>query len=267
VRDALSAIAAGNYIRAYRLWDMDRKDTRRGYVDTDEREFSEESLAVLKRAQEEIHWLLNRGYHIKNAVTFIGNHYMLSNRQRTALTRATSSSAAIKERKNKEVFDCYNQIVCIDGFNLIITLEVALSGSTLIRCMDGTIRDLAGLRGTYRLIDKTDAAIMLIGDRLKSMNITGLVFYLDAPVSNTGRLKTRIVELLGDCGYDLTVELVNNVDKLLKEKANMVTSDAIILNECVSWINLAADIISERISMAKYVDLGPPITAGVLHCY
>jgi len=231
-------------------------DTRRGYVDTDKREFSIESLVDLKKAQEEIHWLLDRNYPIKNAVTFVGNHYMLSNRQRMALTRATSSTLAIKERNRKEVYACDNQIVSIDGFNLIITLEVALSGSPLIRCMDGTIRDLAGLRGTYRLIDKTDAAIVLIRDKLKSMNISGAVFYLDSPVSNTGRLKTRIFELLSGCGYALSVELVSNVDKLLKDKAYVVTSDAIILNECVSWTNLAADIISEYISEAMYIDLG-----------
>ena len=106
------------------------------------------------------------------------------------------------------------------------------------------------------MIDKTDTAIVLIRDKLKSMNVSGAVFYLDSPVSNTGRLKTRIFELLNDCGYTLSVELVNNVDKLLKDKAYVVTSDAIILNECVSWINLASDIISEHISEAKYIDFG-----------
>ena len=235
---------------------MNIKNTRRGYVDTDEWEFSEGSLVVLKRAQEEIHWLLDRNYPIKNAVTFIGNHYLLSSRQRTALTRATSSTSALKARKKKKVFVCDNRIVIIDGFNLIITLEVALSGSTLIRCMDGTIRDLAGLRGTYRLIDKTDTAISLIGNRLKSMNVAGAVFYLDSPVSNTGRLKTRIMELLSGYDFDLSVELVSNPDKLLKDKAFVVTSDAIILNECASWINMAADIISACISEIKCIDLG-----------
>lgn len=38
--------------------------------------------------------------------------------------------------------------VYIDGFNTIITLEIALCQSLLLQCMDGTIRDLAGLRGT-----------------------------------------------------------------------------------------------------------------------
>ena len=42
--------------------------------------------------------------------------------------------------------------VNIDGFNIIITLEVLLCDSILFSCMDGTIRDLAALRGTYRII-------------------------------------------------------------------------------------------------------------------
>ena len=235
---------------------MNDKNTRRGYVDADERDFSDESLVVLKKAQEEIHWLMDRGFPIKNAVTFVGNHYMLSGRQRLALTRATSSTVSIIERKKREVFSCGNQIVYIDGFNLIITIEVALSGSTLINCMDGTIRDLAGLRGTYRLIDKTDTAIRLIGEELESINVTGAVFYLDAPVSNTGRLKSRIIELLRDYKYDVSVELINSVDSLLKKKAFVVSSDAIILNECVSWINMAAVIIKESINDVGYIDLG-----------
>ena len=122
--------------------------------------------------------------------------------------------------------------------------------------MDGTIRDLAGLRGTYRLIDKTDAAIALIGVKLNSMNIAEAMFYLDAPVSNTGRLKARILELLSVSDYGVSVELLNNVDTVLKTKPYVVSSDAIIFNECVSWLNLAESIISESISNAKYIDLG-----------
>lgn len=62
-------------------------------------------------------------------------------------------------------------------------------------CMDGTYRDLAGLRGTYRLIDKTDAAIRLILSELQRLSVNRAVFWLDAPVSNSGRLKTRIAEI------------------------------------------------------------------------
>ena len=232
-----------------------KKETRRGYVDTDKRDFSDANLITLQKAQQEIHWLLDRGYPIKNAVTFVGNHYLLSTRQRSALTRATSPTASITRRKNKEVFACDNQIVHIDGFNLIITMEVALSNSTLIKCMDGTTRDLAGLRGTYRLIDKTDIAITLIGEKLQSMKIAGVLFYLDAPVSNSGRLKTKILQLLNDYGYTVNVELISSPDALLKGKENVVTTDAIILNDCISWINLGSSIISDCIESLKVINL------------
>ena len=234
---------------------MNNKTTRRGYVVNDDIEFSGEKLSVLKKAQAELYWLLDREYPIKKAVEFIGNHYLLSARQRLALMRATSSTASIRERLNKKACAYDSQTIYIDGFNLIITLEVALSDSTLIKCMDGTVRDLAGLRGTYRIIDKTDIAITLIGEKLNSMNISEAVFYLDKPVSNSGRLKAKLLDLLSSYNYSVIVELADNADAILKRKKNVITSDAIILNECISWINLAADIIDESNYKFNYIDL------------
>ena len=151
---------------------MEEKKVRRGYVDTDFKEFNEKSLIKLKEAQKDIHMLLNRGYQLKKVSTFVGNHYLLSERQRLALVRSTCSKEELNLRKEKEITNLEeSQTVYIDGFNLIITLEVALSNSTLIKCMDGTIRDLAGLRGTYKLIDKTDKAINLIGEYLNKIKI------------------------------------------------------------------------------------------------
>ena len=41
---------------------------KRGYVQTDSRDFSEKSIEILKEAQKDIYYLLNRDYPIKNAV-------------------------------------------------------------------------------------------------------------------------------------------------------------------------------------------------------
>ena len=199
--------------------------------------------------------LLDRGYPIKNVVTFIGNHYLLSNRQRLALTRSTSSTTSLTKRKSKKAVTCENQTIHIDGFNLIITLEVALSSGTLIKCMDGTIRDLAGLRGTYRLIDKTDTAISLIGKKLQGLRVAEVVFYLDAPVSNSGRLKERILQTLCEHGYKVSVEVVNSPDTLLKSKAYVVTSDAIILDSCASWVNMGESIVFDDVSDVEFIEL------------
>lgn len=232
------------------------KEVKRGYVLTDEKEFNDANLEIIKRAQSDIFMLIERGYSIKSASTFVGNHYLLSERQRLAIVRSTSTSKDLEIRKNKLLnSDFEGKRIYIDGLNLIITLEVALSESTVLKCMDGTIRDLAGLRGTYKLIDKTDIAIQLIGEKLSQMKIAEVTFYLDSPVSNTGRLKQRIIELLSMYSYDVKVELVNNPDVILETKDYVITSDAIILNKCDSWINLAYDIISENLPKLKYINL------------
>lgn len=234
---------------------MSNKNVRRGYVQSDEKEFNEQAMKKLKEAQKDIFMLINRAYPIKNAATFVGNHYLLSERQRIALVRATSSSDSLKIRKNKEVEKMpENQIVYIDGFNIIITLEVALSNSTLMECMDGTIRDLAGLRGTYRLIDKTDIAINLIGKKLEQLKISKAVFYLDRPVSNSGNLKIRILELLNKYNFEVDVEIVDNADKSLENLENVISSDAVVIEKSASWFNLVKKIIDDDKENFKYID-------------
>ena len=140
--------------------------SRRGYIPKDEIQFKGESLTLLRKAANEVQFLLDQGYDIKPTTTFVGNHYMFSERQRLALARCVSSQTWIEKRMSKELLKKGTknlpEKVYIDGFNTIITLEVALSGSPIFCCRDGAIRDLAGLRGTYRIIDKTKIAIDLI---------------------------------------------------------------------------------------------------------
>ncbi len=228
---------------------------KRGYCPEDDREFGVQAIEKLYRAGADLRYLLNRGYHIKGASTFVGNHFMLSERQRLALARAISADESIQVRRSKEIINIpEGSTVNIDGFNTIITLEVALSDSLLLKCMDGTVRDLAALRGTYRLIDKTDTAIKLIGEALNDRKIGKAVFYLDAPVSNSGRLKTRIFELLEGFEFEVQVEVINNVDTALEKLDNVITSDAIILDKCISWINLNSGIVDSIKEKSHYID-------------
>jgi len=227
-------------------------ENRRGYLPSDEREFTGSSQETLRRAARELYFLLNHGYPVKNASTFIGNHYLLSERQRIALTRVVSPRKEVMLRRAKEKPS--GETVQIDGFNTIITLETALSGSPVFRCMDGTFRDLAGLRGTYRLIDKTDAAIQKIFDRLRELAIRRAVFWLDAPVSNSGRLKARIAEIAEAHNFDVGIEIADHVDQRLYPFSNVISSDSVVLNHCPSWINLNGGILPD-ISGVWSIDL------------
>ena len=231
------------------------KTVKRGYFFSDEKEFNDTSILKLYEAAYDLYFLLNRGYHMKGAITFIGNHYLLSERQRLALMRAISSNEKVINRKEKQIqCNFENRTVNIDGFNTIITLEVALSNSLLLKCMDGTVRDLASLRGNYRIIDKTHLAIAQIGEMLEEYHIKKAIFYLDAPVSNSGNLKKQIIEILQTFHYEVEVNVINDVDKVLETLDNVITSDAIILDKCKSWINLNADIIKQISNDCFYID-------------
>lgn len=107
---------------------------KRGSAPNDQKEFGDKSIDKLLKAGQDLQYLLNQGYNIKGASTFVGNHYLLSERQRLALVRAISSEKNIKIRKSKEITNIsHASVVNIDGYNTIITLEVALSDSLLLK--------------------------------------------------------------------------------------------------------------------------------------
>lgn len=229
--------------------------SRRGYVPEDERDFSDKALPLLRRGLSDVHELLNRGYPAKSAATFVGNRYQLSERQRLAIVRAASADEMISLRSGKKKTRATGGRVAADGFNIIITLESALSGTTVYRCMDGTVRDLAAMRGTYRILDCTYRAAELLFDKVISSGAIGADIFLDAPVSNSGRLKSLLIERGEAMGVDVSCELVPNADTVLKLRENVVTSDAIILNEAPSWLNFAAEIIEEKLPDTRVIEL------------
>lgn len=245
----------GNLVRTADPRFATRVDSRRGSAPNDDKEFRD-GFQMLRTAARDVLYLVEAGYSMKNTTTFVGNHYLLSERQRLALARAVASreKTALRKAKELSVADLSGATVHIDGFNTIIGLEVAFSGSVLLRCMDGAIRDLVGLRGTYRLIDKTDLAISAVRKVLVRNGVAKAEFYLDAPVSNSGRLKTRIAELFEDSGVELEFHVITDVDRVLMTKPCVITGDAIILDHCASWYNLMRDAIEAEMGEYPFVD-------------
>lgn len=231
------------------------KTSKRGFDLNDKRWFSEKELLKLRKAHEEIKWLLDRDYKLESIMNFVGGRYQFSTRQRDALKRGTCNTENEIFRKSKKlnINNLKDKTLNIDGFNLIISLEVALSGGTLIVGDDGLIRDLAGLRGTYKLIDKTDIAIEYIFKFLESKEVKVINIYLDSPVSNSGNLKIRILELSNKYKIITNVILVNNADVVLEKLDYVVTSDSTILDKCDSYINLSKNIINDYIPKANLI--------------
>ncbi|MCC0645291.1 MULTISPECIES: DUF434 domain-containing protein [unclassified Clostridioides] len=233
------------------------KISKRGFDESDKHWFSRKELIRLVKAQEEIEWLINRDYKIDPVATFVGDRYQFSIRQRDALKRAVCTDEKNRIRQSKILsLDKINEgIIYIDGFNLIIALEVALSGGTLVIGRDGNIRDLAGLRGTYKIIDKTEEALNLIGKFFNKYKAPKIKFYLDAPVSNSGNLRYKILEHAKEWKIETEVELVKNADVILEKLDRVVSSDAVIVDKCISYFNVARSIIEEYIKDCNIVNL------------
>ena len=220
---------------------------KRGCVPEDEKFFSPDAVKTLRKASAHVFYLLNEGYDLKQAATFVGNHFLLSERQRLAVMRSLASREQLAERESKRIsLDALaGRELWVDGFNTVITLEVMECGSPLFLGMDGCIRDLAALRGTYRLIPETGKAVHRLSRQLKAAG-TGMVhILLDRPVSNSGRLKTLIAEIGEETGCDYDIRITDDVDRILYGKENVVSSDSIILDRCQSWVNLVSGCAAE----------------------
>jgi len=220
----------------------------RGPDPDDDELFGERAIETLRGARHDLEWLLDRGYPLPSALTFVGDRYQLAARQRLSLRRSSSSSEQRRVRAARllPLERIASADVVIDTFNLLITLEVALGGGVILIGSDGVARDLAGLRGNYRIVDQTERAIDLATEQLASAR--SLRFLLDAPVSNSGRLRG----LLEARGHH--AELVDDVDRALVALPNVVSADGAVLDACASWFNAARAIV-ERVEGARVVRL------------
>lgn len=244
-----------HFARAHRTAGPGR---HRGPHPEDGRLFSRGAVGLMRVAAEELAWLQGRGYSDNLAIDVVGRHHQLESRQRLALLRAVCSQGEAEHRAARRVplGELGGKTVLLDGLNVVITLEVALSGGVLLRGSDDTLRDLAGLRGSYHLVEETDRAIALVGETLRIAGVGAVRVLLDAPVSNSGRLRARFEALQPIFGCEVLVQLVPDPDPLLSAAGYVVTADSAVLRRAKSWINLGRAVVAQHVHEAWVVDLG-----------
>jgi hypothetical protein len=229
---------------------MPDKRKHRGAHPEDDRLFAADQCDALRRAVEEYSWLLTREYAEDSALALVGNRHSLTERQRLAVRRAACSDQSLRRRAEALVplSRCKQRPLGIDGYNLLITLESALSHGPIFVGRDGSYRDLAGIHGTYRKVNETLPAITLIADYLIEAGIRAADCYLDRPVSNSARLKVLMAEVVEHSPVTWNIELADNPDAILAEYDGVVaTSDSWILDRCAAWTRLASGIIDAHV--------------------
>ena len=196
----------------------------------------------MRSAVDDLCWLLSRGYSAPAAEKIVGNRYRLRDRQRRALQRVAAGAREVERRRQKEVAPeaLKEQALVVDGYNVLLTVETALSGGVLLRGCDGTVRDLSTLGSHYRRRTVTESAIELIVAYLSRIEPAEVLWYFDRPVSNSGRLAALVDGQLKTHRAHWSARAVHGVDqRLIASEAVVATADSRILDRCRRWFNLA----------------------------
>lgn len=239
---------------------MARHQSHRGPAAKDEKLFGSRQLAALRTATHDLCWLLDRGYASHSSTELVGNRHNLTSRQRMAVSRCACSVEAAQHRHQVQLTPeaVRGRELWLDGYNVLTVLESALSGGVVLLGRDGCCRDIAGIHRRYRKVNETVPVLRMIGETAIDWGVMCCRWWLDKPVSNSGRLKSLIQDTATAAGWNMKVELVFNPDRVLWESESVIaTSDGVVLDRCQQWVNLTRQIIAERIPQARLVDLSP----------
>lgn len=238
---------------------MPNQQKHRGQHPQDKVLFADHWRTAFREAATDLAYLWERGYAENSSVKIVGDRYRLNVRQRKALMRLCCSPRTVRQRLEKHLSPdlLEGRTVAIDGFNLIIFVESAISNGILLNCMDSLYRDIASVHGSYKRVVETGEALGLIGRVLKRLEVEAAHWYLDAPVSNSGRLKGFIEEEGRAQCLNWKVELVPDPDKVLVSLRNdevVISSDGGILDQVQVWSNLNAYLLQHDLTGAVIFD-------------
>ena len=247
---------------------MPNSQKHRGANPKDYAAFSEKNIESLKQATSDLSWLLSNGYSQNASLKLVGDKFSLTDRQRKAINAASADQQSLELRKEKEISidstsDFINHtsdfVLVIDGYNLLITTECALSNAPLFIGLDGCMRDIASIHSTYRKVEETIPALELIGKVIEELEIKETIWVLDSPISNSGRLKKVMEDLAEEKKWNWKVKLEKHADKSIVELSQnstyiVASCDAWITINASKWINLCRFIIENYIPDAWVLD-------------
>jgi hypothetical protein len=203
----------------------------------------------LQKAAEDFRYLLNRLYPRKACLELVGNRYQLTSDQRHLLHRGVFSHKDSEWRKAKKIhfYQIRNNDLAIDGYNVIITLEAALSGRPLVLGDDGFMRDISGLSGDFRRSKSTDEALQLIFNALRKTTPRHTLFLFDAPISKSGTLAQEVRSRMKQKGLPGDAQAIKVPEKILIGFHGVVaTSDTIIIDQSSKAVDLAGTILRRQ---------------------
>ena len=201
---------------------------------------------TLQPAAQDFRYLLNRDYPREASLTLVGNRYDLDASARQNLHRGVFADevAAARRAKLWELADLAGQPLAVDGHNVLITLESALKGLTLVAADDGFIRDVAQLSRAYRDSPLTKQALALLASYVSRHHPGPLTILYDAPMKRSGDLAGQTREIFAAQGLFAEARAAAVPERELLEFSGAVaTSDTHLIDAKEVVVDLAGEII------------------------
>ncbi|MEZ4466155.1 MAG: DUF434 domain-containing protein [bacterium] len=215
--------------------------------------FSAPAWPVLRAATADLAWLLGRGYPEGAALKLVGDRHGLAGDQREAVRRAACDPARAAARRARQRGAVGGEPVAVDGCNVLAVLDSLVAGIPVFRCQDGALRDVAG-RG--RRVGRLDLARLLPAAAGALAAATAVAWFLDAPVSGSGRLAGDLRAFAASAELPWTVEVVFNPDAaVIGAGALAASADGLVIDGSPAWVDLAASAGAEAPG-ARIIDLG-----------
>ena len=210
---------------------------------------------LLRSAAEDFLYLLDRDYPRRAALQLVGNRYNLDALHREVLHRGVFARAEARERRDRllEIERLVDSKLLVDGHNVLITVESGLAGRLLIAANDGVIRDVAGVSHRYRISTLTNEAIDTIFQILQKYPPKETLFFLDAPIRQSGELAAALRSALRSWNLSGDAQALKVPETRLIGGAGVVaSSDSAVLDEVQRGFDLAAAAIK---SLPQEVDV------------
>ncbi len=229
----------------------------RGAHPEDARLFGADAVPTLRRAAADLCWLLDRGYAGRAALSLVGDRFALTDRQRIAVRRCSCTAERALARREREASpdDLRGLSVWVDGFNVLTTLEAALAGGVLLVGRDGALRDMASMHGSYRRVEETPRALEAIAETLAAVEPKACRWWLDAPVSNSGRLASVLRDFAEAHDLAWSIDVVPDPDARLREappEVVIASADSALMDAAPRHWQLAR-VAVERADLAPWI--------------
>ncbi len=198
-------------------------------------------IDVLYEAAEDLRFLLSRGYNRESILKIVGDRYQLDKTERHILYRGVYPGNIVEQvvKKTITLTQLSDKELAIDGFNQLITVESILKGETLILCDDGFVRDISAVFEKFKATETTFKALNLIFKTLSVNPPKKTYFYLDSPISKSGKLASLINSYFEKYGVNGEAAAIKHVDKELVSRDVVASSDHIIISKAQRVIDLA----------------------------